>query len=101
MRYSVTLLLVAATATSAAWGAGTGGAAANPAGGDGSSQGASPKGFDVSGSHPLPNGGEQEPPGRGACGCRFTGAGMLDAEQAACIAVLTVALAALRRRTVA
>jgi hypothetical protein len=97
------LILVIATAASPAMATGTGGATANPAGGDGSSRGASPKGFDVSGSHPLPNGNEQEPPGRGACGCRITDAGTVlnDAEHGACIAVLALALAALRRRTVA
>ena len=96
--------MVIATAASPALAMGTGGAAATPAGGDGSSQGASPKGFDVSGSHPLPNGSEHEPPGRGACGCRLKDAGtvrMHDAEHGACVAVLAVALAALRRRTVA
>ena len=98
---SIVMFLIVATASFPAWASDTGGASgAASAGGDGASQGAAPKGFDVSGSHPLPNGSEHEAPGRGGCGCRFTGL-THHAEQSACVAVLAVALARLRRRTVA
>jgi hypothetical protein len=105
MKHSPASFLLGLTLSATAVAADTGGAPGTaPAGSNGSSQGVSPTGFDVSGSHPLPNGGEQEAPGRGACGCRLTSADSVlarGAEQAALVAVLAVALAALRRRNVA
>jgi hypothetical protein len=102
---STTAFFLVVMASSPAWATNTGGAPGTaPAASSGSSQGVSPTGFDVSGSHPLPNGGEQEPPGRGACGCRLTSTDTVftrRAEHAELVAVLAVAMAALRRRGVA
>lgn len=98
MKRAIALLLVSATTSFPALASDTGGASGTaPAASNGSSQGA---GFDVTGSHPLPNAGEQEAPGRGACGCGLTGA-PVPASTLVGIAALAVAMAGRKRRTVA
>lgn len=98
---ATTAFLLVVTASSPAWASDTGGAPGTaPAVSNGSSQGVSPTGFDVSGSHPLPNSGEQEAPGRGACGCRLTStpAFTTEARGADMMVAIAFAMAALRRR---
>ncbi len=45
-------------------------AASSPSG-SGAHGGESTPGFDVTGSHPLPNANDRDAPGRGACACSF------------------------------
>ncbi len=72
-------------------------ASARAAQGGGAQPGTSDPGFDVTGSHPLPNASTDEPPGRGACGCELGGARPLGST-AALIALLCVVITARRLR---
>jgi hypothetical protein len=69
--------------------------------GVGSSPGATNPGFDVSGSHPMPNGSDREAPGQGACGCRFDRGGFGAPNGALMLAVLLAFRRSQRRRPVA
>jgi hypothetical protein len=69
--------------------------------GSGAEPGVSEPGFDVTGSHPLPNADEHEPPGRGACGCATVGTRRDETSTAGVLVIALFAMRAARRRTVA
>jgi hypothetical protein len=69
--------------------------------GRGAGPGANEPGFDVTGSHPLPNADDREAPGRGACACGLVPSAVEGRAAVTLLALGAVAMRARRRRTVA
>jgi len=72
--------------------------AASSASGGGAAPGEGTSGFDVTGSHPLPNANDREAPGGGACGCRLGRSRRRIAPSA--LLALLLAVGSRRRRSV-